>query len=220
MQSPIVEQRTWIRLLISCCLSPWALFHSNTVGPAGNSASPQQYGGDRGSHHRHLAWSNANFVPGPVLKDKPQSTLYLPWRSALGQPGNSSHIGSDGRGIRINREVRVCRRVPVDNVEYIECFETQLHLESFAHGEALEERQIHVVNRWTPISISRKIAESSRRNSERARIEPACDGMHLIGRAAALRNSLLAIGIRICRYRACLKGIGNQIGPQIVVRRA
>ena len=58
-----------------------------------------------------------NFAPGPVLKDKPQSKLYLPWRSALGQPGNSSHIGSDRRGIRINREVRVCRRVPVDNVE-------------------------------------------------------------------------------------------------------
>src|SRR5262249_55179650 len=96
----------------------------------------------------------------------------------------------------------------------------ELELESFSQWDALEHREVNVVDRWAPIRISLEIAEGAGRNSEGARIEPTDDGANLIRSPPTLRNRFLTIWIGIRRDWPGDKRIRNQIGPEIVVGRA
>src|SRR5437773_48224 len=73
-----------------------------------------------------------------LLKGQPQSKLNLPGRCALSQIADPTYIRGDGGRIRIDGQVRICRRFPVLNVEYIERFHAELKLESLAQGNGLE----------------------------------------------------------------------------------
>src|SRR5215471_1390790 len=161
------------------------------------------------------------------LERESQSKLNLSGSLALRQSGDLPDTGSNWRiylttrqlcRARVNRHTR--RRLPALDVEDVEGFHTELQLHAFAERDALEHREVNIIDGRPTQDVSRKCSERAKRSHECARIEPGGDGLRLIRSATAVRDRLLTIRIRVRRYWPGYERISDLVGPKIIVRSA
>src|SRR5215813_249875 len=153
-----------------------------------------------------------------ALKHEPDSKLNLPRIRALRQTGNASYVRHN-RLAGIKREICVCGRVPVLNIENIESFRSQLKFPIFTDWETLKERKIHIEHGRTSEGVASKTAERSAWDTECARVNPTGNCPNLVGCSSAPGNRPLTIRIGIGCDRPGRERISNQVWTQVIAWR-